>query len=105
MRNAVLAPMALAAAAACALVHVVHCSNPLVPNVGMSDPHVHIFSGRAVMYASHDAGGVNSTFWDMPDWHVWTWAPEFGGRNGFPPPEKKALVLSVKMGCADTVPV
>jgi hypothetical protein len=38
----------------------------------MSDPHVHIFNGTAVMYASHDAGGVNSTFWDMPDWHVWT---------------------------------
>ena len=33
------------------------------------------------------------------------WAPEFGGRNGFPPPEKNALVLSIKMGCADSVPV
>ena len=33
-------------------------------------------------------------------------APEFGGRNGFPPPEKNGLVLSIlKMGCADTVPV
>ena len=32
------------------------------------------------------------------------WAPEFGGRNGFPPPEKHELVLSIKMGCADTVP-
>ena len=27
-----------------------------------------------------------------------------GGRNGFPPPEKNELVLSIKMGCADTVP-
>ena len=33
-----------------------------------------------------------------------TWAPEFGGRNGFPPPEKNELVLSINMGCADTVP-
>ena len=32
------------------------------------------------------------------------WAPEFGGRIGFPPPEKNELVLSIKMGCADTVP-
>ena len=32
------------------------------------------------------------------------WAPEFGGRNGFPPPEKNELVLSIEMGCADTVP-
>ena len=32
------------------------------------------------------------------------WAPECGGRIGFPPPEKNELVLSIKMGCADTVP-
>ena len=31
------------------------------------------------------------------------WAPEFGGRNGFPPPKKHELVLSIEMGCADTV--
>ena len=30
---------------------------------------------------------------------VTSWAPEFGGRNGFPPPENNELVL----GCADTV--
>ena len=35
---------------------------------------------------------------------VGAWAPEFGGRNGFPPPEKNELVLSITMGCADTVP-
>ena len=35
---------------------------------------------------------------------VVTWAPEFGGRNGFPPPENHELVLSIEMGCADTVP-
>ena len=34
------------------------------------------------------------------------WAPEFGGRkNGFQPPENNELVLSIKMGCADAVPV
>ena len=34
-------------------------------------------------------------------WVVQLWAPEFG----FPPtPEKNELVLSIKMGCADTVP-
>ena len=26
-----------------------------------------------------------------------------GGRIGFPPPEKKELVLSIEMGCIDTV--
>ena len=32
------------------------------------------------------------------------WAPEFGGRIGFPPPEENELILSINMGCADTVP-
>ena len=39
---------------------------------------------------------------------VIAWAPEFGGRIGFPPPEKNELVLSRKfpigIGCSDTVP-
>ena len=35
---------------------------------------------------------------------VLIWALEFGGRIGFPPPEKNKLVLSFEMGCADTVP-
>ena len=34
---------------------------------------------------------------------VKVWAPEFRGRNGLPPPEKHELVLSIKMGCTDTV--
>ena len=32
------------------------------------------------------------------------WAPLFGGRNGFTPPEKHELALSIETGCADTVP-
>ena len=32
------------------------------------------------------------------------WAPEFGGRNGFPPPENNELVLFITTGCTDTVP-
>ena len=39
----------------------------------------------------------------LPFW-VKVWAPEFGGRIGFMPPEMNELVLSIKMGCADTVP-
>ena len=38
------------------------------------------------------------------DGGVSTWAPEFGGGNGFSPPEKHELVLSIEMGCADTAP-
>ena len=41
-------------------------------------------------------------FWEPG---VTTRAPECGGRNRFPPtPEKNELVLSIEMGCEDTVP-
>lgn len=46
--------------------------NPLVPNVGMADPHPHVYNDTLVLYAGHDAGGPNSTTWDMPDWRIWT---------------------------------
>ena len=35
---------------------------------------------------------------------VLTWVPAFGGRIGFPPPEKNELVLSIETGCMYTVP-
>ena len=60
--------------------------------------------------ACHYPYPVNCSVWDLQQGtfdhfsHVLLWAPEFGGRNGFPPPEKNELVLSIKMGCADTVP-
>ena len=46
--------------------------NPLVPNVGMADPHPHVYNDTLVLYAGHDAGGPNSSTWDMPDWRIWT---------------------------------
>ena len=46
--------------------------NPLVPNVGMADPHPHVYNNTVVLYAGHDGGGPNSTTWDMPDWRIWT---------------------------------
>ena len=35
---------------------------------------------------------------------VGNWAPTFGGRSGFPPPEKKELHRFVSTGCTDTLP-
>ena len=52
-----------------------------------------LFIGVGLMFVQQ-LSGINAVIW----------APEFGGRNGFPPPEKNELVLSIKMGCADTVP-
>jgi hypothetical protein len=47
-------------------------ANPIVPDVGMADPHIHIFNGKAYLYCTHDAGGPASKKWDMPDWNIWS---------------------------------
>ena len=44
-------------------------SNPVVTNQSIADPHVHIFEGRAYMYAGRDKD-PNSPHFEMPDWHV-----------------------------------
>lgn len=56
-------------------------SNPVVPDVGMADPHVHVFNGKFYMYATHDFS-PNNTGFRMDDWWVWsspdmvTWTKE-----------------------------
>ncbi|AJR04533.1 family 43 glycosylhydrolase [Siansivirga zeaxanthinifaciens] len=48
------------------------CSqNPIVPNVGLNDPHIHIFNDTAYVYASHDKSVKNDKF-IMEDWWVWS---------------------------------
>ncbi|GAA4814673.1 family 43 glycosylhydrolase [Litoribaculum gwangyangense] len=48
------------------------CSqNPIVPNVGLNDPHIHIFNDTAYVYASHDKSIKNDKF-IMEDWWVWS---------------------------------
>ena len=48
------------------------CSqNPIVPNVGLNDPHIHIFNDTAYVYASHDKSIDNDKF-IMEDWWVWS---------------------------------
>ena len=59
-RTAVLAALALAAA-----------RNPIVPDVGMADPHVHLFNGTYYLYATHDFSRNNTGFL-MKDWTVWS---------------------------------
>ncbi len=44
--------------------------NPIIPLRGICDPHIHIFGGRAYLYASHDAPG--SRTYDMVDWEIWS---------------------------------
>ncbi|XLE34747.1 family 43 glycosylhydrolase [Tamlana fucoidanivorans] len=45
--------------------------NPIVSNVGLNDPHIHIFNDTAYVYASHDKS-INNGKFIMEDWWVWS---------------------------------
>jgi len=45
--------------------------NPLVPDFGMADPHMHIFNNKAYLYTTRDADR-NAKKFVMPDWHIWS---------------------------------
>ncbi|UMB54090.1 family 43 glycosylhydrolase [Lutibacter sp. A64] len=51
----------------------VFCSaqNPIVPNKGLNDPHIHIFNDTAYVYASHDRSAEDKAF-IMEDWWIWS---------------------------------
>jgi arabinoxylan arabinofuranohydrolase len=61
-------------------------NNPIIANLGVCDPHVHIFNNKAYLFASHDRE-PNDKFYGMYDWWVWSssdlvhWKMEF---NLFP---------------------
>lgn len=48
-----------------------YAQNPIVPNKGLNDPHIHIFNDTAYVYASHDKSIDNKGF-VMEDWWVWS---------------------------------
>ena len=48
-----------------------NAQNPIVPNVGMADPHIRIFNNKAFLYTTRDADSTAQTF-VMPDWHIWS---------------------------------
>nr|WP_298991089.1 family 43 glycosylhydrolase [uncultured Polaribacter sp.] len=50
---------------------VLLAQNPIVPNQGLNDPHIHIFNDTAYAYASHDKSIKNKKF-IMEDWWVWS---------------------------------
>ncbi|NND08665.1 MAG: family 43 glycosylhydrolase [Saprospiraceae bacterium] len=45
--------------------------NPIVPDKGVNDPHIHIFEGKAYLYATHDRS-IESKRFAMDDWWVWS---------------------------------
>lgn len=50
---------------------VANAQNPIVPNQGLNDPHIHIFNDTAYVYASHDKSADNTKF-TMEDWWIWS---------------------------------
>ncbi|MBC3758660.1 family 43 glycosylhydrolase [Hyunsoonleella sp. SJ7] len=49
----------------------IYAQNPIVPNVGLNDPHIHVFNDTAYVYASHDKS-INNDKFIMEDWWVWS---------------------------------
>jgi arabinoxylan arabinofuranohydrolase len=45
--------------------------NPIIPNLGICDPHMHVFNSRVYLYASHDHHRAQTNYC-MKDWHIWS---------------------------------
>ena len=61
---------------------VIYADNPIIPNQGVCDPHIHIFNNKAYLFSTHDyAPGM--PIYTMYDWQVFsspdlvTWTKEF----------------------------
>jgi hypothetical protein len=47
--------------------------NPIVPYVGMADPHVFVFNGKPYLYTTRDIDSLQAKGkFIMPDWHIWS---------------------------------
>jgi arabinoxylan arabinofuranohydrolase len=57
-------------------------NNPIIAGQGVCDPHIHIFNGKAYLFATHDYS-KGQTFYRMDDWWIWSssdlvnWTHEF----------------------------
>ncbi|MBQ8716670.1 MAG: family 43 glycosylhydrolase, partial [Clostridia bacterium] len=50
---------------------VISKKNPIIPRMGVCDPHMHVFEGKVWLYTSHDTSIENTTFC-MNDWQIWS---------------------------------
>jgi arabinoxylan arabinofuranohydrolase len=47
--------------------------NPMIPYVGMADPHIFIFNETAYLYSTRDVDSIQTkNKFVMPDWHIWS---------------------------------
>lgn len=44
--------------------------NPIIPRMGICDPHIHIFNGRMYIYCSHDTPEPGQKGFRMNDWAI-----------------------------------
>lgn len=45
--------------------------NPIIPGIGVCDPHIRIYNDRAYLYATHDKSPESKGF-VMDDWWIWS---------------------------------
>ena len=45
--------------------------NPIIPRMGVCDPHMHVFGDRVWLHATHDAVPGSEGFC-MHDWQIWS---------------------------------
>lgn len=63
-------------------VDIIWADNPIIPNQGVCDPHMHIFGGKAYLFSTHDFGR-GEPIYKMLDWQVFSstdlvnWKKEF----------------------------
>lgn len=50
---------------------IISKKNPIIPRMGVCDPHMHVFEGKVWLYTSHDTSIENTTFC-MNDWQIWS---------------------------------
>ena len=50
---------------------IISRKNPIIPRMGVCDPHMHVFNNRVWLHASHDAIPGNPNFC-MHDWQIWS---------------------------------
>jgi beta-xylosidase len=49
----------------------ISASNPIIPYVGMADPHIFIFNNKAYLFTTRDKDSAAHKF-VMPEWNIWS---------------------------------
>jgi arabinoxylan arabinofuranohydrolase len=49
--------------------HIIYAGNPIIKDIGMSDPHVRVFNDTVYLYAGHD-DDPNDPLWVMKEWRI-----------------------------------